>query len=238
MISFIVPAHNEEAWVGRCVSAIRSGLESVNELHEIVVVDDGSTDNTASIARQQGAQVIRVEHRKIAATRNAGARQSRGDILFFVDADTLVNAPAIQSALRGLHAGATGGGCVPQFDGPLPLWSRLILSIGARICRWLCLLPSGACLFCTRNAFESVGGFDENYYAAEDAVFALALKRHGRFFIPAEPVITSGRKIRAHSFLAFAWLFTRLTLRGPRGLRSRKGLEYWYEPAREKASNQ
>ena len=80
MISFIVPAHNEEAWVGRCVSAIRSGLKSLGEPYEIIVVDDASSDATASIARQQGAQVIRVKHRQIAATRNAGARQAHGDI--------------------------------------------------------------------------------------------------------------------------------------------------------------
>ncbi len=65
MISFIVPAHNEEAWVGRCVSAIRSGAESLGEPYEIIAVDDASTDATASIARQQGAQVVRVEHRQI-----------------------------------------------------------------------------------------------------------------------------------------------------------------------------
>ena len=65
MISFIVPAHNEEAWIGRCVSAIRSGTEFLGEPYEIIVVDDASTDATASIARQQGAQVIRVEYRQI-----------------------------------------------------------------------------------------------------------------------------------------------------------------------------
>ena len=100
MISFIVPAHNEEAWVGRCVSAIRNGAESLGEPHEIIVVDDASSDATASIARQQGAQVVRVEHRQIAATRNTGARQAHGDILFFVDADTLANAPAKSGLAR------------------------------------------------------------------------------------------------------------------------------------------
>ncbi len=121
MISFIVPAHNEEAWVGRCVSAIQSGLESLDEPHEIIVVDDASSDATATIARQQGAQVIRVEHRQIAATRNAGARQARGDIFFFVDADTLANAAAIQSAVRSIRAGAVGGGSVPRFEGMVAL---------------------------------------------------------------------------------------------------------------------
>src|SRR5438045_4111636 len=110
MISFIVPAHNEEAWIGRSVSAIRSGLESIAEPHEIIVVDDACSDDTALIARQHGAQVVRVEHRQISATRNAGAGQARGDILFFVDADTLANAPAIESALRCVRAGAVGGG--------------------------------------------------------------------------------------------------------------------------------
>ena len=106
------------------------------EPHEIIVVDDASSDATALIARQQGAQVIRVEHRQIAATRNAGARQAHGDILFFVDADTLVNAPAIQSALRSVRAGAVGGGCVPRFEGRLPWW-RLTEPFGiGRRCAW------------------------------------------------------------------------------------------------------
>jgi glycosyltransferase involved in cell wall biosynthesis len=235
MISFIVPAHNEEAWVGRCVSAIHSGAEFLGEPYEIIVVDDTSTDATASIARQHGAQVVRVEHRQIAATRNAGARQAHGDIFFFVDADTLVNAPAIQSALRSIKAGAVGGGCFPQFEGWLPWWWRLALPVMERSCRWLNVFPSGACLFCTHSAFERAGGFNEKYYAAEELVFIAALKRLGRFVIPAETVVTSGRKPRAHSFMSYAKLSMRMILLGSRGVRSRRGLEYWYEPEREKA---
>ena len=235
MISFIVPAHNEEAWVGRCVSAIRSGMEVAGEPHEVIVVDDASSDATALVARQQGAQVIRVEHRQISATRNAGARQAQGDIFFFVDADTLVNASAIQSALRSVRAGAVGGGCVPRFDGRLPLWWRLTEPFGTGVVRLLRFLPSGACLFCTRGAFEATGGFNENYYALEDAIFVAALKRQGRFVVAGETVVTSGRKLRAHSFLSLARLFIRLALRGSRGLRERRGLEYWYQPEREKA---
>ena len=234
MISFIVPAHNEEAWIGRCVSAIRSGLESLGEPHEIIVVDDASSDSTAAIARQQGAQVIRVEHRQIAATRNAGARQARGDILFFVDADTLVNAAAIQSAVRSIRAGAVGGGCVPRFEGWLPWWFRLTEPLIGPAVRLARFLPSGAFLFCTRGAFQTAGGFNEKYYAAEEVVFVAALKRQGRVVILPETVATSGRKVREHSFWSLARQLTRLVLRGSRGLRSRRGLEYWYEPKREK----
>src|SRR5438477_9981493 len=125
MITFIIPAHNEEAWVGRCLSAICGAMESVGTAHEIIVVDDSSTDGTASIAHEHGARVIRVEHRQIAATRNAGAREARGEVLVFVDADTLVNAGVIQSALGTIRDGAVGGGCVPRFEGWLPLWWRV-----------------------------------------------------------------------------------------------------------------
>ena len=234
MISFIVPAHNEEAWVGRCVSAIRNGAESLGEPHEIIVVDDGSGDATASIARQQGAKVVRVEHRQIAATRNAGAQQAHGDILFFVDADTLTDAPAIQSALRSIRAGAVGGGCVPRFEGWLPWWFRLTEPFIRPAVRLARFLPSGTFLFCTRSAFQTAGGFDENYYAAEEVVFVAALKRQGRFAILAETGVTSGRRFREHSFWTFARLSARLVFLGSRGVRSRRGLEYWYEPEREK----
>ncbi|MHB8520808.1 MAG: glycosyltransferase [Limisphaerales bacterium] len=233
VISFIVPAHNEEVWVGRCISAIRSAMESIGEPHEIIVADDSSTDSTASVAEQHGARVIRVEYRQISATRNAGARQARGDILFFVDADTLVNAPVIQSALRSIRAGAVGGGCVPQFEGRVPLWWRAAYPFTVGIVRLL-RLPGGACQFCTRAAFEATGGFSEKHYAAEDALFVKALKRHGRFVVLAETVVTSGRNLREHSFVSIARLLTRLAFRGPDGFRDRRGLEVWYRPKREK----
>jgi glycosyltransferase involved in cell wall biosynthesis len=233
MISFIVPAHNEEALVGRCVSAIRSTMESVGESYEVIVVDDTSTDTTASVAQQNGARTIRVEYRQISATRNAGAREARGGILFFVDADTLVNASVIQSALRSVRTGAVGGGCVPRFDGWLPLWWRLAYPFLIGVVRLL-RLPGGAFQFCTRTAFEATGGFSEKHYAAEDALFAAALKRQGRFLVLAEPVVTSGRNLRGHSCLSVMRLITRFAVRGPDGFRDREGLDVWYRPKRER----
>lgn len=233
MLSFIIPAHNEEVWIARSISAIRDSVVSVGEPYEVIVVDDASTDSTTSIAQRLGVRVIHVEHRHISATRNSGARQSRGDILFFVDADTLVNTGVIQSALDGIRSGAVGGGCVPRFEGQLPmLWKLLypLFPLGARLLR----LTGGACQFCTRDAFNAIGGFSENHYAAEDALFCTTLKKLGLFTIPRGTVLTSGRSLRAHSFSKIAWVLIRLALHGPNAFQDREKAQIWYRPKREK----
>jgi glycosyltransferase involved in cell wall biosynthesis len=233
MISFIVPAHNEEAWVGRCVEAIRYGMEIVGEAYEIVVVDDASSDSTSTVAERAGAKVMRVELRQISATRNAGARVALGEVFFFVDADTLVSAPLIRSALDAIRGGAVGGGCVPHFEGWLPFWWRLAYPLAISLV-YLLRMTGGACQFCTRQAFAAIGGFSEAHYAAEDAVFVKALKRRGSFFIPPEKVLTSGRNLRAHSPASIVRLLLPLVFRGPDAFRSREGLDLWYQPKREK----
>ena len=86
MISFVIPAHNEEARLPGTLDALFAGAQQVGRPYEVIVVNDSSTDGTSEIARQRGARVIDVPFRQIAPTRNAGAAAARGDILFFVDA--------------------------------------------------------------------------------------------------------------------------------------------------------
>ena len=87
MLSFIVPAFNEERYVGATLEAIDAAAKAVGEPYEIVVVDDASTDATATLATQGGARVVTVKRHQIPRC-NAGARASTGEILFFIDADT------------------------------------------------------------------------------------------------------------------------------------------------------
>jgi glycosyltransferase involved in cell wall biosynthesis len=235
MISFIVPAHNEEAWIGRCLAAIDGAVDPAMPAHEVIVVDDASTDATAAIAGEAGARVIHVAHRQISATRNAGAKEAHGEVLFFVDADTLVNPGVIQSALRAINHGAAGGGCVPRFEGWLPLWFRAMYPLMVFVVRWVLHQTGGACLFCTRAGFDATGGFSEAHYAAEEDVWVKALKRHGRFVVLDETVVTSGRSPRAQSFWTIMRVFLRLALHGPDGFRDRQGLDLWYRPFRDKA---
>jgi glycosyltransferase involved in cell wall biosynthesis len=229
MISFIVPAHNEEAHLPRTLDALLVTADKLGRPYEVLVVNDASTDGTAEVARNRGARVIDVAHRQIATTRNAGARAAKGETLFFVDADTQVNTAVIREALGAMERGAVGGGCIFVYDGWIPRWARVLLSMGNAVGRQVRLV-GGACQFCRRADFEAVGGYCERYFAAEDAFFIKALKRRGRVVIPRAAVVTSARKLGTMSLgRALAELF-RFTVRGPEAFVSRDGLDLWYGP--------
>ncbi|MGE5192286.1 MAG: glycosyltransferase [Deltaproteobacteria bacterium] len=227
MISFIVPAHNEELLIGATLASIHFAAREAGADYELIVVDDASTDGTARIAAGHAARVIHVNNRQISATRNRGARAARGDLFIFVDADTLATADAVRDVVAAVQNGAAGGGCLFRFDGHLPLWARLIYPAGIRLFRLLNVV-GGCFLFCTRQAFEGTGGFSEEHFAAEELIFTNALKRVGTFVIPPSMVVTSGRKLRSYSGFEILWTLLKITSRGPRSYRAREGLEVWY----------
>jgi glycosyltransferase involved in cell wall biosynthesis len=226
MISFVIPAHNEAALLGRTLAALHESARAAGEPYEVIVVDDASTDGTGPLAREHGAQVLAVNFRRIAATRNAGARAAAGELLFFVDADTTVTARAVRAAVRALRGGAVGGGAAVRFDGPVPLYAAILERVVLPVLLPLLRMAPGCFLFCTRRAYLAAGGFDEALAWSEEVAFGNRLKRQGRFVILRERVITSGRKVRAYS----AWELLRVGVRLACG--RREGLDYWYGPER------
>jgi glycosyltransferase involved in cell wall biosynthesis len=226
MISFVIPAHNEERYLGPTLRSVFDSAAAVGEPFEVIVADDASTDRTADVAREFGARVVSVNNRKISATRNAGARVAHGDVLFFVDADTLANPAAVRTALRALRAGAVGGGFVFRFDCPLPPWGWFLYPLSVVVSRWLKLV-GGCFLFCTAEAFRTIGGFAEEMYAAEEIAFVTRLKRLGHVVVPRPTVVTSGRKLQVLGTRRALRLLARMTLR-PGSFTTREGLDAWY----------
>jgi glycosyltransferase involved in cell wall biosynthesis len=228
VLSFIIPAHNEEALLGRTLSALHASAHALGEPYEIIVANDSSTDRTGAIGLEYGARVVAVPRRQIAATRNAGARAATGDHLFFVDADTTVTERALRAALRALRGGAVGGGCTVRFDhGPLPLYAGVVERVLPSVQRAIGM-AAGCFVFCTHPAYLAARGFNEAMYWGEEVAFCRRLKRQGRFVILREHVITSARKLRAHTALDLLRVGARLALGGPQ-LRS-EALGYWYGP--------
>jgi glycosyltransferase involved in cell wall biosynthesis len=198
---------------------------------ELIVVDDSSTDATADIAARAGAVVVPATCRHIAAARNAGARKARGSALVFVDADTTIDASVLRGVLSALRSGAAGGGSGVRFDEPVPAYGRIMLAATAWMFARL-KLAAGCFMFCTRTAFDGIGGFNEDVFAAEEIFFSRALRRQGRVVILREKVTTSARKLRTHSAREILGAMTRIGLKGRKGLKSRSNLGLWYGPRR------
>lgn len=232
MLSFVVPAYNEEFELANTIRSIRAAAEAAGQKYEIIVVDDGSTDRTAEIATAEGAMLIQIQRRHIAAARNAGAKAATGDILFFVDADTRIRDAHVTDALAALNNGCSGGGARVDVEGFVPLWAHIFLRLFGVI-YFGNNLGAGAFLFTTRENFQRVGGFDETLFIGEEIYFSIALKKLGRFELLGTPILTSGRKLRMYSGRYILWRSFWILLRGRRGVTSRRNLELWYEGRRE-----
>jgi glycosyltransferase involved in cell wall biosynthesis len=199
----------------------------------VIVVNDASTDRTPEIARDLGARVVDVALRQISAVRNAGARAAKGDVLFFVDADTQVPEATLRAALVALSRGAVGGGAWVTFAEPVDFGVRLAINLFSfvymRLLRW----AAGCFLYARREAFWAAGGFDETLFATEEIALSRALKRRGPFVVLREHVVTSGRKIRMYSPFLIIPLTFRFLIHGSSIFKKRAGLDWWYEGKRE-----
>jgi glycosyltransferase involved in cell wall biosynthesis len=231
MLSFVIPAYNEEKFLPATLASIHAAAKALGIDYEIVVADDASTDATASLAEGAGARVVSVENRQIAKTRNAGARAARGERLVFVDADTRVDEAVVGAAMAAMDAGAVGGGAGAVFDEGAPYYARRMMWWVLGFMR-LFRLAAGCFLFCRRDALEAAGGWDERHFAGEEIMLSLALHRQGRFVILRERVVTSPRKFTSRSFGETLWLTLKLLAQGMWGVRRRESTQFWYDGRR------
>ena len=129
-LSVVIPAWNEGESLKETIERISDALratEAQGRDWEIIVCDNGSTDDTAEIARRAGARVTLEHERGIARARNAGARVARGEWLLFIDADTYPS-PELLSDVRALvgEGGMVGGGSLTRPIGG-QWWTRLMI---------------------------------------------------------------------------------------------------------------
>lgn len=234
-ISFIIPARNEELLLAKSLEQIRHSATAVGRPFEVIVVDDASTDRTAEIVVQHGARLVSVELHNIAAVRNAGAAVAKGDVLIFLDADTLLPERTLRAILQALARGAVGGGASVRFDGKLNWLQRYLAVLFGIFWQRLGGWAAGCCVYARRDAFEQVGGFNPKFFAAEEREITRALKRLGKFVIVWEPVYTSSRKIRLFSTWSITKLAVDALILRPDRLKRREGLEYLYAAPREEA---
>ncbi len=233
-VSFIIPAHNEEKYIGKTIQAIHDAIEESDILAEIIVVNDDSSDDTVRIASELGARTIDVSLRNIGAVRNAGAKIASNEWIVFVDADTLIPGKTLIESLNCLASGCAGGGARVVIDETQQLfWAKRVMYL-AVVLGWQIIggWAAGCYMFCRKDLFDSFGGFDEEYFAGEELFFSRQLKRQGRFRLVRNPVVTSARKLHRYSTSQLVRFILVPLLNFRSMFRSRSGLEILYEDQR------
>jgi glycosyltransferase involved in cell wall biosynthesis len=180
-LSVVVPAHNEARLLPALLESIavaRQRASAQGADVEVIVADNGSTDATAAIAVEGGCRVVPVARRAIAAARNGGAAAARGDVLCFVDADMRIHPDTFGAIARALASPRVVGGATGV---TLERWSLGLACTYAMFLPmvWLTSMDTGV-VFCRREDFERLGGYDESRRIAEDVVFLWSLRRLGR----------------------------------------------------------
>lgn len=248
-ISVVIPTYNEEGRlaallgdIARACLAYRHGARAV----EVVVADNGSSDDTVALARLHGCKVLYVRPRLVASVRNAGAREARGTLLAFVDADTRIDVETFNAIddhfATGEHIVGTTGAFPERRSLPIVLGWRLAglagALIGLGIPRSLAECAPTGVVCCARGDWEAVGGYPE-FLFAEDVAFILSLKQLGRRLgrsarrIRHVPAIVSTRRFDEHGDWHFVAMPAKLLMQAFRsgGLRA-WAKRYWYGPQR------
>ncbi|MDX2070461.1 MAG: TIGR04283 family arsenosugar biosynthesis glycosyltransferase [Haliscomenobacter sp.] len=219
-VSIIIPTLNEASNIARLLEYIRQNAGP--ELLEVILVDGGSTDDTAGIALANGAQVIDCPIRSRAAQMNLGARHAQGEVLYFIHADTLPPQNFLKAIRTALETGWCMGCFRYRFDSPS--W---LLKCNAWFTRFNFLWCQGGdkTFFIIATTFAELGGYDEKYVIMEEYDFIRRARK--KYPMPTLPynATVSARKYEHNSWLRvqFAnWLVFNLFTAGLEPVRLKK----------------
>ena len=216
-VSIVIPAHNEEKYVVRCIDNAKIAASKVRCGVEIIVVCNRCTDHTAELAAANGARVLTDESRCIAAVRTKGIKAARGKVVITIDCDNRMTDGTIREVLGRINSRKyIGGGAPIRFERySFPIWANDVL---CRLGFWISGAYCGI-FWAEKSTFEAIGGFVDKR-AAEDIATALKLRRYGKKegkkygCLRKNCLINSTRKYDKLG----DWLYFRLAFRNARAL--------------------
>lgn len=195
-ISIIIPTLNEAKNIGQLVRFLK--LHGGDEVIEIIVVDAGSTDNTVEFAERAGAQVFETSQRGRAFQMNYGAERARGNLFYFVHADTLPPASFVEDIKESIDQDFPIGCFRFQFDS-----NRWLLRINSWFTRLDLLWCRGGdqSLYVLRDLFLALEGFSNEHLIMEEYDLIRRARRGYPFRIIPKNVLVSARKYETNSYL-------------------------------------
>ncbi len=201
LLSIIIPTYNEEAIIAGSLQALLSITEKKEGVE--IIVSDASSDRTADLVSAFPVTLCRSEKGR-SRQMNAGAALARGDILYFLHADTLPPETFIDDIRSAVASGKKTGCFRMDFDDDNPI----MVLYG-----WCTRFPFTFCrggdqsLFLERSLFTAINGFDENLTIMEDIEIIARIKRRMQFHIIKNYVTTSSRKFHDNGIIRLQLIF-------------------------------
>jgi glycosyltransferase involved in cell wall biosynthesis len=198
-VSVIIPTYNEEDYIRFCILALKN--QGYKGKYEIIVSDGGSEDNTVKIAKKLADKVIVCKKRGVSVGRNAGAKVASGDILIFVDADTIVMPNLISEFVKSLRRKNVVGVTCPILPFSMEIHHQFffqLVNLFIKSSIWT-KKPQvfGICCGYKKDVFEKVNGFNERLKTCEDLDLSKRIGKYGKIvFTDKTFVVTSIRRIK------------------------------------------
>jgi glycosyltransferase involved in cell wall biosynthesis len=241
LLSIVVPAFNEERLLPRTIEAIRAAAPSLHDQgwsHEVIVCDNNSTDRTAAIARDLGAEVVFEPINQIARARNTGASVARGSWLLFLDADSRLSRELLAEAVALMDRDdVIFAGALVQLEGSVSTFGAVFMHLWNFVSRTLHWM-AGSFVLVEATAFREVGGFNLQLFAGEELDLSLRLKAVARrrrkrvTIIARHPLTSSARRLELYTRGELLRFALRAVLRPRATITSRKACAMWYDGRR------
>ena len=200
MISVIIPAYNRASFLDEAIQSVLDQeyfVQNGSGSFELLVIDDGSTDNTSEIVRSFGDKVNYhfQEHKGVSAARNLGLNLARGDYLCFLDSDDLWKKDKMSVQMSFMKTFPKAKVCYTE-----ETWIRRGVFVNPKkkhqkYSGWifdkvlpLCLISLSSALF-RREVFVEIGKFDEELLACEDYDFGIRLAHKYPIYLLPKPLI-------------------------------------------------
>lgn len=198
VISVIVPAYNEAERIASCIQALKR--QTIQFPYEIIVSDNGSLDETASIAKAFGVRVVSTSMKGYSYALRQGVRSSSSDLIAIIDADCLPPSDWLARIYRHFNGNSdviAVGGPFEFYDGPW--WIQRVVNISNAIHPHL--LTASLCgmnMAFRKDAYDAMGGFNPSVHLQTDTELGYRLMRYGSVvFDPYLVMRASGRRYQS-----------------------------------------